>query len=66
MIKDTKLGWNPNQKQAQALRSLQSIPEIILPSGRKLGPLQKDQIVEMEAGDEDAKFLIDGALCATI
>ncbi len=47
----------------QTLRSLQSIPEIILPSGKRVGPLEKGQIVEVAAEEEDIKFLINNTIC---
>jgi DNA replication initiation complex subunit (GINS family) len=44
------------------LKSTQSLPEITLPSGKKLGPLEKGQLIEMQ-GEEDVKFLITSTIC---
>jgi hypothetical protein len=43
--------------------SLQTIPEIILPSGKKAGPFEKGQVIEMNAEEEDIKFLINNTIC---
>ncbi len=52
------------QKQhVHMLKSLQSIPEILLPSGKKLGPLEKGQLIEMSGNEEDVKFLINSTIC---
>lgn len=47
-----------------ALRSLKDIPEIILPSGNKVGPLKKDQVLEMKKDtDSDIEFLTKNMIC---
>ncbi|MGH2510317.1 MAG: hypothetical protein ACRDHZ_23325 [Ktedonobacteraceae bacterium] len=47
-----------------ALRSLKDIPEIILPSGNKIGPLKKDQVLEMRKdSDPDIEFLTKNMIC---
>ncbi len=53
-------------KNTQSLVSLQKIPEIILPSGKKIGPFEKDQIVEAKVDDEDVKFLISNSICKEV
>ena len=53
-------------KSGQSLVSLQKIPEIILPSGKRIGPFEKDQIVNVQADDEDVKFLISNAICKEV
>ena len=45
-----------------ALRAIQPIPEIILPSGRKIGPLEKDQMMEIK-DREDRAFLVNNNIC---
>ena len=45
--------------------SLYDIPEMLLPSGNKIGPLTKNQTVAIENTD-DAIFLINNALCKKI
>ncbi len=51
-----------NAKPHQALKSVQSMPEIILPSGRKVGPFEKGAIVDV-ASEEDINFLIANTIC---
>ena len=46
------------------LKSLVDIPEIMLPSGNKLGPLKKEQVLDTELSDSDADFLLANAICA--
>ncbi len=50
-------------KSNKLLRSLTDIPEIILPSGRKLGPLKKDEILDMQDSAADVTYLITNAIC---
>ena len=67
IIKNTKLNTTqPNKTPSQTLKSLQSIPEILLPSGKKIGPLTKDQIINTCESKEDAEFLVSSALCIPI
>jgi DNA replication initiation complex subunit (GINS family) len=49
-------------KQQPSLKSTQSIPEILLPSGRKVGPFEKGDIVEVSS-EEDVNFLISNTIC---
>jgi DNA replication initiation complex subunit (GINS family) len=48
-----------------ALKSLKELPEIILPSGSKLGPLKIDQIIET-LNEQDRSYLIDNTICEQI
>jgi DNA replication initiation complex subunit (GINS family) len=50
-------------KSNKLLRSLTDIPEIVLPSGRKLGPLKKDEILDMQDSSADVTYLISNAIC---
>ncbi len=61
--KRNKLDMHFSKNGRQTLVSLQTIPEIILPSGRKAGPFEKGQIIEMSAEEEDIKFLINNTIC---
>ncbi|MCL5093294.1 MAG: hypothetical protein M1128_02400 [Candidatus Marsarchaeota archaeon] len=47
---------------AIALRAIIEIPEVFLPSGSKIGPVQKGSVLEIENAN-DAKFLIENTLC---
>jgi hypothetical protein len=42
------------------------IPEIMLPSGGKLGPLKKDQRLDMKFSEADLDFLLSNAICANV
>lgn len=61
----TRLGHQSvRQGNGTALKSLKDIPEIILPSGNKIGPLKKDQVLEMRKGsDPDIEFLTKNMIC---
>ena len=50
-------------KSNKLLRSITDIPEIILPSGKKLGPLKKDEILDMQGPAADITYLISNAIC---
>ncbi|MDE1865996.1 MAG: hypothetical protein KGH94_05160 [Candidatus Micrarchaeota archaeon] len=50
-------------KSNKLLRSLTDIPEIVLPSGRKLGPLKKNEILDMQDSAADVTYLISNAIC---
>jgi hypothetical protein len=45
------------------LRSITDIPEIILPSGRKLGPLKKNEVLDIQDSAADTTYLISNAIC---
>lgn len=46
-----------------SLRSLKDIPEVILPSGNKIGPFKKDQIIELGNHEGDIEFLLNNTIC---
>jgi hypothetical protein len=54
-----------NESRKAMLESLYDIPEMLLPSGNKIGPLTKAQTVSVESS-EDAIFLVNNALCKKI
>lgn len=41
---------------------IQPIPKIVLPSGREIGPLGKDEAVEIDV-EQDRNFLISNSIC---
>jgi hypothetical protein len=45
-----------------SLHALRDIPEIFLPSGNKIGPINKSSIVEV-SNEEDAAYLMSNKLC---
>ncbi len=48
--------------QKPQLKVMQDIPEIILPSGRRVGPLARDQTIEIKEKD-DRMFLVNNKIC---
>jgi DNA replication initiation complex subunit (GINS family) len=66
VLDKTNFDFGEAKPNKQEFRSLQTIPEIILPSGKKVGPFEKDQIVELNADEEDIKFLLTNTLCKRI
>jgi hypothetical protein len=61
-VKSTKFPVQDRQPLPAILKSTKDIPEIILPSGKKFGPLKKDQ--EIGAIDEQDKvYLLENAIC---
>jgi len=64
IVKSEKLDFS-NQGNIHTLKSMKSIPEIILPSGNKIGPLTKDQVIDME-NEQDRKYLVENTICEQI
>ncbi len=47
---------------AHELLVLQGIPKVVLPSGKEIGPLEKEQVIHI--GDEsDENFLLNNSIC---
>lgn len=66
IVKSEKLDLIVQQKNnIQTLKSIKDIPEIILPSGNKIGPLTKDQIVST-TNEQDRKYLMENTICEQI
>ncbi len=61
---NTKLtGSKETKTQQDKLRVIiEKLPEVFLPSGSKIGPLEKGQLIEVQ-DKNDSKFLIDNSLC---
>ncbi|MGC8669900.1 MAG: hypothetical protein ACP5TL_01975 [Candidatus Micrarchaeia archaeon] len=64
--KAEKLNISKDDHNKVVLKVCKDIPEIILPSGNKIGPLTKDKIIEVESIDEDAIFLLNNSICEKI
>ncbi len=65
-VKSEKLDMSANDKNnIHALKSTKDIPEIVLPSGNKIGPLKKDQIIDAE-NEQDRSYLIENSICEKI
>ncbi len=62
MLKESTLNGEAKSAKGAPLRVSQPIPEILLPSGMKIGPLEKDQVLEVN-GKEDRAFLINNNIC---
>jgi DNA replication initiation complex subunit (GINS family) len=58
-----KMGDGKEIKSNKLLRSITDIPEIILPSGRKIGPLKKNEILDIQDSAADVTYLITNAIC---
>lgn len=52
----------PLKKEMAALKSIKDIPEIILPSGNRIGPLKKDQVIDA-ISEQDRNYLIENTIC---
>lgn len=67
IVKSEKLNLDAKSSinTPNTLKSAKDIPEIILPSGNKLGPLRKNQIIEME-NEQDRTYLIENTICERI
>ena len=50
-------------KKTKLMRSLKEIPEIMLPSGCKVGPLKKDEIIDGPESGADTEYLIKNTIC---
>jgi len=60
---NTKPINQPSQKPQEKLTVIiEKLPEVFLPSGIKIGPLQKGQAIEVK-DKTDREFLIDNSLC---
>jgi len=62
-VKEEKLDLAAKKDNGKpALKSLRDIPEIILPSGKKVGPLNKDKIVMIDE-EQDMNYLVENKIC---
>lgn len=50
-------------KRTKLMKSLTDIPEIILPSGKKVGPFKKNDIVELQNQEGDIEYLLKNTIC---
>lgn len=56
-----------NRLSKTSLRSLKDIPEIVLPSGAKIGPFIKNQTIELkDPNDLDVEFLVNNTICEKV
>ena len=53
------------QNKTSTLKSKRSIPEILLPSGNKIGPLSEGEKLSIENG-QDMAYLIENSICEKI
>ncbi|MDE1857098.1 MAG: hypothetical protein KGH98_03375 [Candidatus Micrarchaeota archaeon] len=54
-----------SQQDPFTLKSMRDMPEIVLPSGSRLGPLKKEQVVRV-ASPDDRRFLLESVICIEI
>lgn len=62
LLKSDSVAGTKTSQIVPPLRSVQQIPQIILPSGRKIGPLEKEQLIDVP-DKEDTAFLINNGIC---
>lgn len=55
----------PQSKGEHKLEALDNLPEIVLPNGSKIGPLEKGQRIDV-SNEEEAKFLIEAGACKAL
>ncbi|MCL4389085.1 MAG: hypothetical protein M1528_02205 [Candidatus Marsarchaeota archaeon] len=64
LIGANNLTYAKREQREVQLKAIQSIPEIVLPSGNKIGPLEKDQVLNLnQKENEDKNFLINNGIC---
>jgi len=66
ITKAEKLNISEGKHNKVLLKILKDIPQIILPSGNKIGPLTKDEVMEVETINDDIKFLLNNTICEKI
>ena len=62
LLQGSTLNGVVKEAKEASLRVAQTIPEILLPSGRKIGPLERDQTLEVR-DKEDRAFLVNNNIC---
>ncbi|MGI0100675.1 MAG: hypothetical protein ACREBH_03090 [Candidatus Micrarchaeaceae archaeon] len=65
IVKSEKLDLSNFKKDQCTMKSIKDIPEIILPSGNKIGPLKMDQTLDI-INEQDQTYLIQNAICEKI
>jgi DNA replication initiation complex subunit (GINS family) len=61
-VKSERLTAQGKETRPTILKSAKDIPEIILPSGRKFGPLKKDQKIG-SIEEQDKVYLLENTIC---
>ena len=62
ILKAERIDTQRPKTPKNVLISIKEIPEILLPSGNKFGPLKKDQTVEAE-NEQDKIYLLENSIC---
>jgi len=65
ITKSETLKFEKEIKQTHTLKSIKDIPEIILPSGSRIGPLKKDQTIDA-ISEQDKNYLIENTICEQV
>jgi DNA replication initiation complex subunit (GINS family) len=65
VVKSEKLENTVQIAATPSLRSLKDIPEIMLPSGNRIGPVKKDQVISLE-NEQDKVYLLENAICEQV
>ena len=63
VLKNEKL--ESSEEESRDLLVLQDIPKVILPSGKEIGPLEKEQTIKVE-DEYDENFLINNSICKRV
>jgi len=66
IVKAERLDLTEDKHAKIVLKVVKDIPEIMLPSGSKIGPLEKGGIIEVESLNEDMNFLLNNTICEKI
>jgi DNA replication initiation complex subunit (GINS family) len=65
-MKSERLEFTGNTPaESKVLKSTKDLPEIMLPSGNKLGPIKKDQIIE-PINEQDKVYLLENSICEQV
>jgi DNA replication initiation complex subunit (GINS family) len=65
IVKSERIETYNKTGERMVLRSAKDLPEIILPSGKKFGPVKKDQIIE-SIDEQDKVYLLENSICEQV
>jgi len=64
-FKSEKLSFGKAPNTKPIFRSTRDVPEIILPSGNKFGPVRKDEKIEIN-NNQDEAYLLENSICEQV
>lgn len=62
LYNNSKLPYHSTEPSRPQLVATKDIPEILLPSGKRIGPIAKEQVIKLE-NTKDIDFLLNMSLC---